>query len=158
MTTSSAEADGRMPLTAVTLHAGSASGRVLRLDAPLSFWGGTDAQGMIIDGHHPQRGESVAGTVLVMRSGRGSSSSSYVLAEQLRTGHGPAAIVLAEPDAIIALGAIVAAELYDLSVPVVQVTPDELTLLGTGDLVTVDARQPAATIRPTPTLRPAPVE
>jgi predicted aconitase with swiveling domain len=81
-----------------------------------------------------------------------------VLAEQLRTGHGPAAIVLAEPDAIIALGAIVAAELYDLSVPVVQVTPDELTLLGTGDLVIVDASEPAATIRPTPTLRPAPVE
>jgi predicted aconitase with swiveling domain len=156
MTLSSAEADERMPLSAVTLHAGSASGRVLRLDEPLSFWGGTDPRGEIIDGHHAQRGASVTGTVLVMRSGRGSSSSSYVLAEQLRTGHGPAAIVLAEPDAIIALGAIVAAELYDLSVPVVQVSPDALALLATGDPVTVDADEHAALITSNP--EPPPVE
>lgn len=102
--TSFADATFRMPLTARPLHAGSARGRVLRLDKPLSFWGGTDLDGRIIDRHHPQCDESVAGTVLVMRSGRGSSSSSYVLTEQLRRGSGPVAIVLAEPDAIVTLG------------------------------------------------------
>ena len=65
------------------------SGLALVLDEPLSFWGGLDpATGALIDTHHPQRGATVAGRVLVMPSGRGSSSSSYVLAEAIRAGHG----------------------------------------------------------------------
>lgn len=101
---------------------GRATGTVLRLSAPLSFWGGLDpATGSLVDVHHPQRGASVTGTVLVMPSGRGSSSSSAVLAEAIRAGTGPAAIVVAEADPIIALGAIVAEELYGVTVPVVEV-------------------------------------
>lgn len=146
MTTSSAEPSCRMPLTAVPLHAGSARGEVLHLDAPLSFWGGTDDAGRIIDAHHPQHGASVSGRVLVMTSGRGSSSSSYVLAEQLRCGTGPAAIVLAEADAIIALGALVAAELYGLATPVVRVAMADLARLETGSWVTVDAGAERASV------------
>jgi predicted aconitase with swiveling domain len=56
-----------------------------------------------------------------MPSGRGSSSSSSVLAETIRADTGPVAIVLAEPDRIIALGALVAAELYGRATPVVVV-------------------------------------
>ncbi|WP_254666515.1 aconitase X swivel domain-containing protein [Humibacillus sp. DSM 29435] len=138
MTTSSADAASRMPLSAVPLHAGHASGTVLHLDTPLSFWGGTDHHGTIIDAHHPQRGQSVTGRVLVMRAGRGSSSSSYVLAEQLRQQCGPAAIVLAERDAIVVLGAIVARELYGSDMPVALVTAEELAELPTGLAVTVD--------------------
>ena len=64
-----------------TLVAGTAEGRALVLDEPLSFWGGIDpANGDIIDGRHPQHGANVAGRILVMPSGRGSSSSSSVLA------------------------------------------------------------------------------
>lgn len=147
MTTSSAEALSRMPLTGLTLHAGSARGEVLHLDAPLSFWGGTDRDGRIIDAHHPQHGVSVTGRVLVMTSGRGSSSSSYVLAEQLRRGTGPAAVVLAEADAIIALGAIVADELYSLATPVVQVAGNDLEALQSGVMVTVSADADVASIR-----------
>jgi len=103
-----------------TLVAGSAEGESLVLEDPLSFWGGVDpATGEVIDVHHPQRGENVAGRVLVMPSGRGSSSSSSVLAEAIRAGTAPAAIVLHEPDPIVALGAIVARELYGTSMPVV---------------------------------------
>ena len=103
-----------------TLVPGEAAGEVLALDEPLSFWGGVDpASGEIIDVHHPQRGANVRGTVLVMPGGRGSSSSSSVLAEAIRAGNGPAAIVLLEPDPIVALGAIVARELYGVVVPVV---------------------------------------
>jgi predicted aconitase with swiveling domain len=147
MTTRSADAIGRMPLSAVPLNAGTASGRVLRLDVPLSFWGGTDHRGVIVDGHHPQRGQSVAGSVLVMRSGRGSSSSSYVLAEQLRVGTGPSAIVLAERDAIITLGTMVAQELYDTDVPVALVDVADLDHFVTGDLVTVACSDSTALIR-----------
>jgi uncharacterized protein len=103
-----------------TLVPGEAHGPALVLTEALSFWGGLDpATGTIVDVHHPQRGAVVTGTVLVMPGGRGSSSSSSVLAEAIRAGTAPAAIVLAEPDPIIALGAIVARELYGVAVPVV---------------------------------------
>jgi predicted aconitase with swiveling domain len=104
---------------AVTLVPGAAAGPVLKLDEPLSFWGGLDpATGTIIDRFHPQKGESVAGRILMMRGGRGSSSGSATLAEALRLGHGPAAIVMLERDAIVVVGAMVAAELYNLACPV----------------------------------------
>jgi uncharacterized protein len=102
------------------LVAGTAEGRPLLLDEPLSFWGGVDpASGDIIDARHPQHGANVAGRILVMPSGRGSSSSSSVLAEAIRAGTAPAAIVLGEADPILALGAIVARELYGLTIPIV---------------------------------------
>jgi predicted aconitase with swiveling domain len=104
---------------AVTLVPGAASGTVLRLDGPLSFWGGLDsATGTIIDRLHPQQGAGVAGCVLMMPGGRGSSSGSATLAEALRLGNGPAAILMLERDAIVVVGAMVAAELYGLACPV----------------------------------------
>ena len=107
-----------------TLVAGSAEGEPLVLAEPLSFWGGVDpATGDVIDGHHPQAGANVTGRVLVMPGGRGSSSSSSVLAEAIRAGTAPAAIVLLEADPILALGAIVARELYGRTIPIV-VAPD----------------------------------
>ncbi|MCC7032084.1 MAG: DUF126 domain-containing protein [Acidobacteria bacterium] len=107
------------------LHAGRGAGAVVVLDAPLSFWGGVDkAEGTVIDVHHPQRGAPLAGRVLVMPAGRGSSSSSSVLAELIRNGHAPAAILLREADPILAMGALVAAELYGRQVPVVVLEPD----------------------------------
>jgi len=57
--------------------------------------------------------------VLVMPVGKGSSSASSILLEAVRLGTAPAAIVLAEPDAILALGAAVARELYGVSPAVV---------------------------------------
>jgi predicted aconitase with swiveling domain len=108
-------------ISARTLHPGRASGEAIRLTSPLSFWGGTDEQGRIVDAHHPQCGAILAGRVLVMDSGRGSSSASSVLAEQIRAHTAPAAIILARPDTIIALGALVAHELYGLATPVIVV-------------------------------------
>lgn len=128
---------GETRIAGRSLCRGEAEGVVLRLDLPLSFWGGTDHEGRIIDRHHPQCGQSVAGRILVMSSGRGSSSSSYVLAEAIRSGHAPAAIVLAEPDAVIALGAMVASELYGEEVPVVLIRPADLPRLHTGGRVRV---------------------
>ena len=99
---------------------GNATGPALVLDEPLSFWGGLDpATGEIVEANHPQRGSVVTGRILVMPSGRGSSSSATVLAEAIRAGTAPAGIVLGEPDDIIVIGALVAAELYGLSIPVV---------------------------------------
>lgn len=95
------------------LVAAAAAGRVLRLDEPLSLWGGLDPEsGRIIDPRHPQHGRNVAGRVLVLPRGRGSSSASSVLLEAVRLGTAPVAIVTRETDGILALGAAVARELY----------------------------------------------
>jgi predicted aconitase with swiveling domain len=106
----------------------------LVLSEGLSLWGGLDpATGRLIDAHHPQRGAVLTGRVLVMPSGRGSSSSASVLAEAVRAGTAPAAIVLGEPDLILAIGAAVAEELYGVRVPVVVLPPDELAAIADGE-------------------------
>jgi predicted aconitase with swiveling domain len=106
------------------LFDGDAEGAALVLSEPLSLWGGLDPQtGELTDVHHPQRGAQMSARVLVMPSSRGSSSSSSVLAEAVRAGHAPAAILLGEPDLILAVGAAVAAELYGEHVPVVVLRP-----------------------------------
>jgi hypothetical protein len=87
----------------------------LRLHEPLSFWGGIDPEtGRIIDASHPQVGESITGKILLMPHSRGSSSSPSVLAEALRLGTGPVAIVLDQPDPMVVLGALVARLLYGI--------------------------------------------
>lgn len=120
------------------LAPGTASGEALVLDEPLSLWGGLDpASGEVIEPRHPQRGASLAGRVVVMTESRGSSSSSSVLAEAARAGVAPAAILLASPDLILAVGAAVADELYRVQVPVVVLDRTDLAKLRTGDRLAV---------------------
>lgn len=115
-----------MPEARRVLVAGDTSGAVLALDEPLSFWGGFESEtGTIIDQAHPQVGESLVGRVVMMTVGRGSSSASSVLAEAIREGTAPAALILQESDEIIVLGAIVADEIYGLVMPILIV--DEST-------------------------------
>ena len=110
------------PSELVTRHSSYVTGRALVLDAPLSLWGGLEpTTGDIIDQRHPQCGANVTGRVLVMPVGKGSSSASSILLEAARLGTAPAAIVLAEIDGILALGAAVAREMYGVEVPVVVV-------------------------------------
>ncbi|MDR8726635.1 aconitase X swivel domain-containing protein [Burkholderia pseudomultivorans] len=109
-------------LSGDTLVAGHAVAQTVVLEKPLSFWGGYDsAAGRIIDRGHPLAGASLAGRIMVMAHAKGSSSSSSVLAEAVRNGTGPVGIILKERDLIISIGAIVAAELYAIAVPVVCV-------------------------------------
>lgn len=122
------------------LAPGTAAGALLVLDEPLSLWGGLDpVSGDLIDAHHPQAGQQLAGRIVAMSSGRGSSSSSYVLAEAIRSGVAPAAFLLGEPDAIVALGALVAAELYGTEVPVVVLDRETYAELATGAHIEIDA-------------------
>lgn len=109
-------------IDAAPIVAGSAEGDILWLDQPLSLWGGLDpVTGTVADARHPQHGCSMAGRSLVMPGGRGSSSSSTILAEATRLGTAPAAIVLAVVDPVLVVGAIVADRLYGVRIPVVRV-------------------------------------
>jgi predicted aconitase with swiveling domain len=129
------------------LFAGVAAGRALVLDQPLSFWGGIDqATGLIIDHRHPSAGAIVTRRVLLMPSGRGSSSSSSVLAEAIRAEVAPAAILLLEPDPILVVGAIVAKELYGRALPIVMLDQSGYRDILDGDLIKVDATGALATV------------
>ena len=119
---------------------GTASAEALVLTEPLSFWGGLDTtSGAIVDRRHPQVGEIVAGKILVMPNGRGSSSSSSpsVLAEAIRLRTAPAGIVLGEADEIVLIGALVAEELYGFTCPIVVAEPNVYTSIATGQTITI---------------------
>jgi predicted aconitase with swiveling domain len=75
----------------------------------------------VIDRFHPQHGACLSGAILFMERGRGSSSGASVLAEAIRLGTAPAAIILLQEDAIIATGALVAQMLYKIDCPVVAI-------------------------------------
>lgn len=123
--------------------AGAAGGRVVVLDEPLSFWGGFDsATGLVIDVHHPQHGVSLAQAVVVMASGRGSSSASSVIAEAARAGTSPAALIVMVSDEILSTGAIVADELYGRPLPIVEVDASAFDACRAADRIeiTVDGR------------------
>jgi len=110
------------------------------LEEPLSFWGGLDpTTGRIIDRWHPQAGAGVAGRVLMMSAGRGSSSGSATLAEALRLGVGPTAILLLKRDAIVIVGALVAAELYQLHCPVALIAAGDWARLAAAGRLEVRA-------------------
>lgn len=102
-----------------TLVAGSASGELLYAPTGLSFWGGVDPRSAeVIDRHHPLSGRRLHGRLLAIPGGRGSCTGSSVLLELILGGRAPAAILLREPDEILALGAIVAEELFGRSLPI----------------------------------------
>ena len=102
---------------------GAAAGDLLRLDLPLSFWGGVDpASGMITDPRHPQFGATMTGCIVALERGIGSSSGSSILLELLSNGRGPTGLLLTEPDAILTLGAVVAREMGYAALPVFLVT------------------------------------
>jgi predicted aconitase with swiveling domain len=121
---------------------GEAEGEALVLSAPLSFWGGFDAAtGRISDPNHPDYGASLAGRILVMPGAKGSSSSSSVLAEAIRLRTAPLGIVMASPDPILTVGALVARALYRLDCPIVVCPIDGLA---TGDRLQIRARADGA--------------
>lgn len=122
------------------LTSGRAEGPVLSLDEPLSFWGAFEPKtGVIIDVHHPQRGACMKDMVLLMTETRGSGSAPGAIAEAIRRGTAPAAIILAEADINLAVGAEVAAALYGRHCVVAQVSMAELETLRKAERLTIDA-------------------
>lgn len=113
------------------IKAGRAAGRALVSPAPIGFLGGVDADtGVVLEPGHPLQGRSVAGKVLVFPTGKGSTVGSYTILRLGRSGHGPAAIINAESEAIVAVGAIIA------DIPMVDHV--DIGLIQDGDWVTVD--------------------
>ncbi len=133
--------------TARTLVAGHAQGEVLKLTEPLNAWGGLDPEtGIIVHHSHPQRGESLAGRILVMQESRGSGTNAQVFAQAWANGNGPLGVILAAPDYVLSVGAVVSNELYGVACPVAVIGPEGYAALAHGDDLTVAADDVAATI------------
>jgi predicted aconitase with swiveling domain len=112
-----------MEVKAKVLFDGNAHAEVLRLDGPLSFWGGFDPlTGIILDNNHPQKGLCLKDKVLVMPATRGSGGTPGGVAEAIRNGSGPAAVIMGEGDVNVMVGAAVARELYGLTCPILEVS------------------------------------
>lgn len=102
----------------------SAQGLVIATGEPLSFWGGIDpANATVIDVHHPLHGQCLTGAVLVMPTTRGSCTGSGVFLDMALNGRAPAALVFSEPEDVVTLGALVAAEMFDRHIPVLRCPP-----------------------------------
>ena len=125
-------------MQATILNAGHAAGPVLVLSEPLSFWGAFDPRsGRIVDAHHPQCGSVLTGTVLMMRESRGSGTAPGAIAEAIRLGTAPSAIVLIAPDINLAIGAAVAARLYGNKCPVIAVSERQYKRLTSAQYIVI---------------------
>ena len=134
-------------LAATTLAPGQANAAPVVLAEPLSFCGGLDAAtGRVIDRWHPQHGLFIAGGILVMESGRGSSGGGPVLAEAIRLGVAPVGIVLMRPDPILTVGALVAGQLYGHHCPIVLADARDWPRITMAKRLVLDAEADAARI------------
>ena len=121
-----------------SIVAGEADGTALVLQEPLSLAFGMSLEtGRVADVRAPQLGALIAGQILVMPVGRGSSTASTVLAEAIRLGVGPMAIVLREVDEILAVGAIVARTLYGRVCPILVANTSDFGSIRTGDRIRI---------------------
>jgi predicted aconitase with swiveling domain len=118
--------------------AGSAEGEALVSKEALSFWGGICPKtGQVIDRRHELSGAAVTGKVFVFPQGKGSSTSSATLMESIRAGIAPAAIINLRVDPILALGSIVADELYHQTIPIVVLPKEDFFSIKQDDHVAV---------------------
>ncbi len=117
-------------ISARSILSGSADGPIIATEEALSFWGGVDpATALVIDVHHPLHGICLTGGILMMPSSRGSCTGSGVLLDMALTGRGPAALVFCEAEDVLTLGALIAAEMFGKSLPVLRLSRDAFKML-----------------------------
>jgi uncharacterized protein len=115
------------------------TGPAMHIVQAISFWGGVSpATGLLIDTRSQGHGKSIANTVLFVRHLRGSSSASSVLLELIYKRLAPAALVLHSPDAILALGALVAREIDLVSPPILRLEANEQDRIPIGAQISIE--------------------
>ena len=118
-------------LTGRVIKAGHAAGEALVSPEPIGFFGGVDPDsGVVVEGGHPLEGKCVAGRVLIFPTGKGSTVGSYILYRLKKSGLAPAALINAESEPIVAVGAIIS------EIPMVDGI--DVAKISTGDRVEVE--------------------
>jgi predicted aconitase with swiveling domain len=119
------------------IRTGVAEGVALVSPEPIGFLGGVDPEtGLVVEPGHSLQGQCVAGKILVFPTGKGSTVGSYTLYRMAKAGTAPAAIINAESEAIVAVGAIIS------DIPMVDLV--DIGKLRTGDWVYVDGERVTA--------------
>lgn len=115
---------------ATIIVSATVEGPILVCDEGLSVWGGVHQDtGQIIDAHHPQHGQTLAGHVVMMPTSRGSCTGSGVLLGLALAGTAPLALIFREGEDILTLGALVAGQLFDRPIAVLRLTDAEYAAL-----------------------------
>jgi len=113
---------------------GRARGTALVSPEHIGFLGGVDPEtGLVIEKGHPLEGQSVAGRVLVFPTGKGSTVGSYILYRLARKGLAPAAIINAQSEPVVAVGAIIS------DIPMVDLV--DIGQIATGDQVSIEGER-----------------
>ena len=126
---------------ASVLFDGTAAGTALRLDEPISFWGGVcPATAKIIQPEHPQYNERINNRILVIPEVIGSSSSSAVMLELLYNDIAPAGVIIGLRDAILPIGVMASEQMGWPTIPVFLIRPlpflsDDLLQLEHGGVI-----------------------
>jgi len=120
-----------------TISKGKATGEALVGTEAISFLGGVDPKtGVVIDKTNPLYGKSVAGKVLVIPRGKGSTVGTYVIYQLKKNGVAPAAIINLESEIIVAVGAIIS------EIPMLdRLDKNPVEAIKTGAKVKVDANK-----------------
>ncbi len=120
-----------------SISRGAAEGEVLLTHDAISFLGNVDPKtGIIEEPQHELYGKYIKDKVLVFPHGKGSTVGSYVLYQLIKNGVAPAAMINAESEPIVAVGAIIS------GIPLVdKMEHDPFDILKDGDTVKVDATE-----------------
>ena len=123
------------------ISTGTASGEALLSKDSISFSGGVNMDGIVVENEHCLEGQSLAGRVLVFPALKGSAAGMWLLYRLVLKGRGPIALVVSEADAILTAAAIFG------EIPAMDhFDHDPLTFLKTGDTVTMDTVRGIVTI------------
>ena len=114
-----------------TIKDGKGEGIALVSQEPIGFLGGVDPEtGVVVERGHALEGQSISGRVLVFPTGKGSTVGSYTLYRLAMNHLAPAAIVNAQSEAIVAVGAIIS------DIPMVDQV--DIGQIATGDHVLIE--------------------
>ncbi|OQA32167.1 MAG: hypothetical protein BWY55_00052 [archaeon ADurb.Bin336] len=90
------------------ISAGVVQGEALVTKQGISFFGGVDpSSGIVTEKGHELEGKSISRKILVFPQGKGSTVGSYALYRMKKQGTAPLAMINAECETIVAVGAII---------------------------------------------------
>jgi predicted aconitase with swiveling domain len=120
---------------------GMVSGEALLSKDAVSFSGGVDLDGIVVENQHPLKGQKLAGKILVLPALKGSAAGMWMLYRLALKGRAPIGLVVREADAILTAAAIFG------EIPTMDhFDQDPLTCIKTGDTVRVDTAERTITI------------